>query len=142
MSMFTKLLGGGIVDGVKGIAGIIADHKAKKIGKEVALVQLEQALPMVQAEINKLEANHPSLFVSGWRPAAGWVCVFGLAYTFLVRPIANGLTATILALLSKPALAAGLMPAIALGELLSLLTALLGFGAYRSYEKKNNAARD
>ncbi len=142
MSFFTKLLGGGLMQGVTKVAGIISDHKERKINKDVALANLEQELPRLQAEINKLEANHPSLFVSGWRPAAGWVCVFGLGYSFVVRPIANGLVAIVLATASKPALADGLMPAIAVGELLSLLTAMLGLAAYRMSEKKSGKARD
>jgi len=36
----------------------------------------------MQTEINKVEAQHTSLFIAGWRPAIGWVCVSGLALTF------------------------------------------------------------
>ncbi len=32
-----------------------------------------QELAKGQLEVNKVEAAHPSLFVSGWRPAVGWV---------------------------------------------------------------------
>jgi len=30
-----------------------------------------------QTETNKIEAATQKLFISGWRPALGWVCVLG-----------------------------------------------------------------
>ena len=33
------------------------------------------------------EAQSGSLFIGGWRPAVGWVCVLGLAYQFLAFPM-------------------------------------------------------
>lgn len=40
-----------------------------------------------QMEVNKVEAAHSSIFVAGWRPGAGWVCVVGLAYTIIIAPV-------------------------------------------------------
>ena len=48
-----------------------------------------QELAKAQLEVNKTEAAHKSLFVSGWRPAVGWVAVLGMASNFLVIPLAN-----------------------------------------------------
>ena len=42
---------------------------------------------VAQLEINAKEAQHPSIWVSGWRPGAGWVQVAGFGYTVLVRPM-------------------------------------------------------
>lgn len=38
--------------------------------------QLAAAVSLVQGQIaiNQAEAGNPSVFVSGWRPAIGWVC--------------------------------------------------------------------
>lgn len=36
-----------------------------------------------QLAVNTAEASNPSLFVSGWRPAVGWVCVLGLLVPML-----------------------------------------------------------
>ena len=33
-----------------------------------------QELAKAQLEVNKTEAAHKNLFVSGWRPAVGWTC--------------------------------------------------------------------
>ena len=38
-----------------------------------------QELAKGQLEVNKAEAASNSLFVAGWRPAVGWVCVLGMA---------------------------------------------------------------
>jgi hypothetical protein len=42
---------------------------------------------LAQAEINKIEAASQSGYQAGWRPLAGYVCVAGLAYEFLLRPL-------------------------------------------------------
>ena len=39
-----------------------------------------------QMEVNKVEAQHSSIFVAGWRPFAGWVGGSGLAYAAIVEP--------------------------------------------------------
>ena len=54
-------------------------HAARQNGElDVALAQLQ---------VNQVEAAHRSLFVAGWRPGIGWVCVFGLAYNVIVSPL-------------------------------------------------------
>ena len=40
----------------------------------------------MQAWRNEIKAASSNLFVSGWRPAVGWVGVLGLAYQFLGYP--------------------------------------------------------
>lgn len=42
---------------------------------------------LAQAEINKIEAASQSGYQAGWRPLAGYVCVAGLVYEFLLRPL-------------------------------------------------------
>lgn len=42
---------------------------------------------LAQSEINKIEAASQSGYQAGWRPLAGYVCVGGLAYEFLLRPL-------------------------------------------------------
>lgn len=81
---------------------------------------------MGQLEINKAEAQSGNWFVAGWRPGAGWVCVLGLLYTFIVRPVATAL--------GYP------MPAIDTGELNALLFAMLGVAGLRSVEKVKGVA--
>ena len=49
-----------------------------------------QAWDSKQSDTNTAEASNPNLFVSGWRPAIGWVGAIGLLYQYLLRPVAVG----------------------------------------------------
>src|SRR5437867_1952417 len=71
---------------------------AQKAQAQLELIKLQQAgefkaleadlqIQVAQIDVNKTEAASSKFFVSGWRPAVGWVCVLGLAYTFLLRPL-------------------------------------------------------
>ena len=46
------------------------------------------AAAAAQTRINEVEAQHKSVFVSGWRPWCGWVCGFALAWNYIIQPIA------------------------------------------------------
>jgi hypothetical protein len=82
---------------------------------------------MGQLEINKVEAQHASIFVAGWRPAIGWVCVIGLAYNFLFYPMLTWLVAVTGAEINPPPLLSE--------NLMELVLGMLGLGALRSFEK-------
>ena len=60
---------------------------------KLELLKLQQsgelASMTAQTDINKAEASNGSLFVSGWRPAIGWVCALALAYQYLIRPLSG-----------------------------------------------------
>ena len=85
-----------------------------------------------QLEINKAEAQHPSVFVSGWRPAVGWVCVAACAWNWVGLPVAK--LALVLAEVNIP------LEAASLTEMLPVLFGLLGIGGLRTIEKINNVA--
>jgi len=87
-----------------------------------------QELAKAQLEVNKAEAQHRSLFVSGWRPAVGWCCVFGMMGNFMVIPFAN----FVLALLEINVK----VPLIDTATMMPVLMGMLGLGAMRTYEKK------
>jgi len=92
-----------------------------------------QDLAKAQLEVNKIEASHSSLFVSGWRPAVGWVCVLGMAGNFMVIPFAN----FVLALLEIGVK----VPLIDTATMMPVLMGMLGLGAMRTYEKKSGVER-
>ena len=107
----------------------------EKLAHEIATMAERQAHETVQAqlEINKTEAEHPSLFVSGWRPATGWVCVFGMAFNFILTPFTN------MALeLSGSSV---VVPMIDMEMLLPVLLGMLGLGAMRTVEKIKKVER-
>jgi hypothetical protein len=118
------------VDKIWPDANIEAQSKADALKAELAK-ELEYTLG--QLEINKIEAASSSLFVAGWRPAVGWVCVSGFGYEFLARPLINGL---LIAIGLPP-----VFPGIETEALTSLLWGMLGLGTLRTAEKIKNVAR-
>lgn len=96
--------------------------------------QLAAAVMVVQGqlEINKVEAASPSLFVSGWRPAIGWICGMACAWNWVGLPIVK---IVIVALGYEMAVA----PAD-VSEMLPILMGMLGLGTLRTVEKLNGRA--
>ena len=92
-----------------------------------------QELAKAQLEVNKVEAAHHSLFVSGWRPAVGWTCALGMFGNFITIPFAN----FVLALLKIDIV----IPLVPLETMMPVLMGMLGLGAMRSYEKSKDHAR-
>jgi len=96
-------------------------------------LQNQYATQLKQIDVNAVEAQSHSLFVSGWRPFVGWVCGGAFAYEFVVRPLING----VLALFSVSMA----FPGIEVDAINTLLFGLLGLGAYRTVEKVKGVAR-
>ena len=101
---------------------------------ETELLKLLAQADTNQAEINKEEAKSSSLFVAGWRPFVGWVCGVGVAWAFLLKPIADWILPV--AARFVPQLAGITTPVLDSGQLMSLLLGLLGMGGFRMLEKK------
>lgn len=108
-----------------------ADADAAKL----KLLEMHQdgtlAAMTAQTSINQAEATNTSLFVSGWRPFVGWVCGFGLVYSFVAQPLLSWYSGTY---------HFSLPPALDLGTLLTVLGGLLGLGGLRTVEKINGVA--
>jgi hypothetical protein len=111
------------------------DQKAKLAHELSTMAERHaQELAKAQLEINKVEAAHKSLFVSGWRPAVGWCCVLGMVGNFMVIPFTN----FVLALLAVDVV----IPLIDLETMMPVLMGMLGLGAMRSYEKTKGVSRE
>ena len=110
------------------------DQKAR-LAHEISTMAERHALELskAQLDVNRIEAGHHSLFVSGWRPAVGWVCVLGMAGNFMVIPFAN----FVLALLEIDVK----VPLIDTATMMPVLMGMLGLGAMRTYEKKSGVER-
>ena len=110
------------------------DQKARLAHEIGTMAQRHaQELAKSQLEVNKVEASHTSMFVSGWRPAVGWVCCLGLGCNFLFIPVAN----FILTITESPIT----VPALDLSEMMPVLLGMLGLGGLRTYEKTKDVAR-
>ncbi len=92
-----------------------------------------QELAKAQLEVNKVEAAHHSLFVSGWRPFIGWTCGLGMFGNFITIPFAN----FVLALLEISIV----IPLVPLETMMPVLMGMLGLGAMRTYEKSKDVHR-
>src|SRR5688572_759743 len=66
-----------------------AERQREKARIESEILAAATAQQAQQAEINKIEAASNSVFVAGWRPFIGWVCGFGIAWVFVLNPIAS-----------------------------------------------------
>lgn len=86
-----------------------------------------------QMEINKIEAQNPSLFVSGWRPFIGWVCGISLTYAAIIEPVSRFLAKVIFDYVGE-------FPVIDTTLTLQILLGLLGLAGMRSWEKKEGVA--
>ena len=132
MGFLSSLIGGGIGNLAEGVSSAIdkfVETDEEKKAAELLLMKVQQEPDKWQAEINKIEAGHRSIFIAGWRPFIGWVCGFGLAYAFIVKPVAQAILTSCNVLT--------LMPSIQTGELMTLVFAMLGMGGIRTYEKRH-----
>jgi len=115
-----RILGLGKQDDISGL-GLEIRELLK--GKEID----PQKLIELQGEINKIEAQHRTIFVAGWRPFIGWVCGVALAYNFILRDL--------LVWFIGPE---QIPPALQMEHLMTVLIGMLGLGGMRTFEKFNN----
>ncbi|SEJ72353.1 Holin of 3TMs, for gene-transfer release [Azotobacter beijerinckii] len=117
---------------------VIPDPQAKaqaqiellRLQQEGAFKELDAALQvnLAQAKINEVEAASQSGFQAGWRPLAGYVCVAGLAYEFLIRPLLPWLL-TVAGISDVP-------PLPSLDDVLfELIFGMLGLGTLRTADR-------
>ena len=120
--------------------GAVADLATTVIGKiwpdksEQEKQQLAAAVTLIQGQIaiNQAEASNPSIFVSGWRPAIGWVCGMACAWNWVGLPVVK----MGMAIYGHPL---ALSPAD-IGEMMPILLGMLGLGGLRTAEKINGVA--
>lgn len=86
-----------------------------------------------QRKIDATEASSSSLFVAGWRPAVGWLCVLTLAYQWMLVPAAIWIVGVAHA--HNPAFNLPAFPKLGSDETQTLLYALLGIGTLRTADK-------
>jgi len=126
-----------LIGPVAGLLDKFIEDKDQKsaLAHEIATMseKYAQENALAQMAVNKAEAASSSIFVSGWRPATGWVCVLGMAGNFIVTPFANfalglaGMDITI--------------PVVPLDTMMPVLLGLLGLGGLRTLEKTKGVHR-
>lgn len=96
--------------------------------------KIKQQPQILQGEINKLEAQHRSMFVAGWRPYIGWICGTAMGLHYIGNPIFKWICAIWFTTTTIPTFSGT-------GELMNLLLALLGMAGIRSWEKGNKLTK-
>lgn len=125
--MLGKIFGG---DTLKTVGNVIDDLHFSGEEKEKLKLQMKEIdakLKEKQLDINKAEASHRSIFVSGWRPFLGWVSGLSIGYVYLFQPILD----MILQMFNVQVE----WVALDLGQLMPLVLGMLGLGGLRSFEK-------
>jgi hypothetical protein len=149
MSIFAEVTAAGVGSVMTGIGSLAKDLRQAITGElpaekqaeiEMKLLELENQASLAQTEINKIEAANPSLFVSGWRPGAAWVCVMGLVYTFLFKPLFPWAVQVGAIIVGKVSTIPPL-PEVPMGDLMVLLGGMLGLSLSRTIEKVKGVAK-
>jgi hypothetical protein len=110
---------------------VVPDTEAKRKAQEawqLRVLEIAAQEATQQSATNTAEANHPSLFVSGWRPFVGWACGFAFAWICFGQPLFSW----VYVLTTKqPA------PVVELPTemLMTTLLGMLGLGTLRTLEK-------
>ena len=137
----------GAITAVATVAGKVIDwiHPDPSVAAEIKLKLASQEgqqflgelstiaqVDVAQADVNRADASSGNWFQAGWRPAAGWVCVFALLYQFVGGPFLGWILVNSAGWTAPPSLATD--------SLITLLFGILGLGAYRMSEKKAGVA--
>ena len=127
-----------VSDLVKDVVDRVFPDKTQEEKNQLALalaqLQSASAASAAQTDIDKAEAASTNVWVSGWRPGAGWICVAGFAMQYIFSPLATWVST----LIGHPVP----FPSLDGQTLMSLLFALLGlsgthaFMAVQGVEKK------
>lgn len=125
LPLITGVIGKVIPDNVKA-AEVNAELQKALLDRQGEIDKAIADAAKAQAEVNLKEAEHSSLFVSGWRPAVGWICVAGCFYGFAAQPTLAWFSGLI---------GVGAPPVLDMATIIGLLTGLLGLGGLRTVEK-------
>ena len=136
MAFWSTLFGAGIASPIEAIGKVVDEvhtSEEERAAAKIVMERLRQEPGKLQSAINMVEAQHRSVWVAGWRPAVGWLCVAALSYLWIVRPVFNDM----LTLVGFP------LPDLDIGaaDVILLLGPLLGLGTLRTGEKLAGRAK-
>lgn len=100
---------------------------------ELAELDADVKLAIAQTDINKEEAKSTNVWVSGWRPAVGWICGAAFGYAAILEPAARFIASVGYGY-------TGQFPAIDTDLTMQVLLGILGLGGMRSFEKHKGVA--
>lgn len=142
MGVISEISSGAVGGLLGGVGSLIKDVREawtgeispdKKAEIEAKLLELENQTMNAQAAINLEEAKSEKWWVAGWRPFIGWICGASLAYAAILCPLMTWVAQVCFGYTGK-------FPQLDTSITASTLTAMLGIGIMRSYDKKQAPA--
>ncbi len=130
----------GIVKNINSVAAVgnilnkLFTSDDERLSRAEAMERIKAQPQLVQLEINKIEAQHRSVFIAGWRPFIGWVCGFNLAYLVCFRDLIEWFVS-----MFKPGIK--LHNPVGIDITMELVVVLLGLGGLRTFEKVKGKAK-
>lgn len=125
---------GSLIETVGKVADDLITSDEERARAELDAYQAETSRMNGQVEINKVEAGHESIFVSGWRPAVGWTGVAAMAYQFVLYPfLVWGWS--VMQASGWISLSLNAPPMLDTDALWVILSGILGIGTMRSVDK-------
>lgn len=111
-------------------------RKLEELKQKGDLAELNAHVSLIQGQlaINAKEAEHPSVFVAGWRPFVGWVGGLSLAYMGMLEPLMR--------FIANLCGYTGEFPVLDTTLTMQVLLGMLGIGGMRSYDKRNKSNTD
>lgn len=125
---------GPLAGGLFGLIDSLVVTDAEKADAKLRVLELASTERIAQLGVNATEAASKSMFVAGWRPAVGWICVLALAWQFILLPLVSSLISFI-AMYNGVTVDLSTLLIFNTNELMPLLLGLLGLTASRSFEK-------
>lgn len=110
----------------------IGETARQVLPNPTAEVQDTFELQKSQIQVDQAEAGNANLFVSGWRPAIGWVGAVALAWSCVLAPLINWIASLFGEKLQTPSLPAD--------TLYPVILALLGMGTLHTIDRYNGTA--
>ena len=129
-----------LVSGVTQLVDQLYTTDEEKANAKLKFMEMIAKGDIAQLGVNTAEAQNSSLFVSGWRPAVGWVCVTALGLNFLAFPVAQSIAVYIAYFTGEHIDLTGL-PRLDFATLGPILMGMLGLGSLRTVEKVSGVAR-
>jgi hypothetical protein len=132
LATLLQFLGGPIVQKILDFIPDPAERQRQQFALMQAAQEAATKAEADQRDIDKTEAASASVFVAGWRPSVGWLCVVTLAWQWLFAPMltwgANWAATAFGWTIPQ-------LPTLNSGDTQTLLYALLGIGGLRTVDK-------
>lgn len=134
MSFWDIFTGGGkaVAEPINAVGNVLDDlftSDEEELTLEIVKQRVAQRPALVQAEINKVQAQHRSTFVAGARPFLMWVCGVGFLFAFVINPILQWL------------IPEQGTPELPLDVMMELTLAMLGLAGLRTVEKLKGVSK-